>query len=444
MKKIISFFLCAIIMCSLIACSDSGQKTPPAKPAETGTQTSETSWFEVTEPVTIEFWHNYGEKVKQNWLENAGKAFSESQDLVTVEVKHIGSYNVIDEQITAAQAAGKGLPALSAINCPRVQTYSDSGMLEPLGEYIKDTGYDIEDFNEGMIDAMILDSDGKVYGMPLGISSACVYWNYDLLKEAGITKIPETWNELREIAPIIREKTGKKAFSTLSELNYIEVLMRNAGADPLADGVTADLHNEDIVKWVKEYKEMIDAGEADLFIGPNNLTDIATAFYAQEYVCMVNTITIVNQVDENSDFEVVTSFALKNKLDPPISCVAGAAVIIPAANDQNVKNAAWEFLSFLLNKENVTSWSFVSGTYPVRASVYSNPDILQDLYNTQPLYKDIYAGLSGVVSKNKTPYQTAAYRILLNAMGRYFYDGADFDTVWKSAEEEINYLLAGN
>jgi ABC-type glycerol-3-phosphate transport system substrate-binding protein len=265
-----------------------------------------------------------------------------------------------------------------------------------------------------------------------------------MLKAAGVTKVPETWDEMREAAHLIKEKTGKATFGTLSELNYIEVLMRNAGADPLADGVKCDLQNEDIVSWMKEYKEMIDAGEADLFVGANMAADIVTAFYAGEFACMVNTIAITNQVDKNSDFEVATSFALKDKLDPPISCVAGAAAIIPALNDQNVKNAAWQFLTFLLSKENVKDWSSISATYPVRASIYTDADIMQKLYDTQPLYKNIYAGLDGVVSKNKTPYQTAAYKILLNAMGQYFYDGADFDTVWTNAEDEINNLLAGN
>lgn len=451
MKKMIALLLSLAILLCLSGCS--GGTNPAAVPASTGVSgegdetaaaASSPDLYQVTEPIEIEFWNSYTEEAKIDWLHDKVDEFNASQDLITVSIMDISGYPAVDEKITAAQAAGMGLPALCLINCPREQTYAANGMLEPLDDYISATGFEIDDFYDGMVDSMILDSDGKIYGIPFGISSSVVFWNMDLLREAGIEEMPSTWDEVREAAKIIKETTGKTTVGLLSELNYVEVMMRNAGADPLGDGTVADMQNPAILDFLTEYKEMIDAGEAQFYVGTDQNTNISTAFYSGDLACMINTCAVVNQVSENAEFEVATAFGIKDQADPVISCVAGAAAIIPANNSQEVKNAAFQFLTWLTNKENVYSWSVIGGTYPSRYSVLEDDAMMSELYSAQPLYEGIFAGLEGIVSKNKTPYQTAAYKILLDAMSKYFFDGADLNEVWTNAENEINYLLAGN
>lgn len=456
MKKLISLILCAVMILGLAACGSGttpSTTNPPATnnntptnsdtPASTEPAPAEPGKYEVTEPITIEFWSSYGDEIKQAWLQDAVDAFNASQDMITVEMKTNTGYTAMNEQLTAAQAAGKGLPALAFINCPRVLTYAVSGMTEPLNDYMEAFGFELDDFNTGMMAAMTPDGSDQYYGLPWGISSSVAYWNVSMLKECGIEKIPETWDEMRDAAKIIKEKKGLKTLGFLSELNYVEVLTRNAGADPLGDGHTADMFNEDVVSFMKELKEMIDAGEAEMFVGTDQDTNLGAAFYSGQLACMIQTSSIANNVSRNSDFEVDSAFGIQYKADPCISCVAGGAIIVPAMNDQQVKNAAFQFIMYMTSKENVASWSVISSSYPTRLSVMQDEAFLKEAYEYEPMLEGIYAGLDGVVPKNKTPYQTAAYKVLLDAMGQYFYDGADFDAVWSAAEDEINLILAG-
>lgn len=453
MKKLISLLLCLAMAATLVACGGSGTNPAAATTKATEAATSapaaaestaeETNPYAVTEPVTIEFWNAYPDQVKIDWLQSCVDAFNASQDMVTVEMKNISGYNPANEQLSAAQAAGKGLPALALINCPRVLTYADGGMTEPLDAYMTAYGFEIEDYNAGMMDAMVPNGSTEHYGIPWGISSSVVYWNMDLLRQAGIDKVPETWEEVREIAPIIKEKTGAKTIGFPSELNYCEVLMRNAGADPLGDGTKANIFDENIVRFVKEYKEMIDAGEAEFFVGNDQNANLNNSFFAGQMACIVNTSSVAHAIAESSDFEIVTQFAIKDTVDPALSCIAGGALIMPAMNDQQVKNAGFQLLMYMTSRENVNSWSSVGAVYPTRLSTLQNAEAMKEIYDYEPLLENIYAGLDGIVPKNKTPYQTAAYKVLLNAMGDYFYNNADFDTVWTAAEKEINYVLAG-
>ena len=447
MKKLISLLLCLAMAAALAACGGSGTNPAAATKAADVTQAAQTTEnadrYAVTEPITIEFWNVYPEESKTNWLQSCVDAFNASQDLITVVQKNISSYNPMNEQLSAAQAAGKGLPALALINCPRVLTYADGGMTEPLDAYMAAYGFEVDDYNKGMMDAMVPIGSTEHYGIPWGISSAVAYWNMDLLRQAGIDKVPETWAEVREVASTIKEKTGAKTIGFPSELNYCEVLMRNAGADPLGDGTKADLFNENIVRFMKEYKEMIDAGEAEFFVGNDRDTNLNNSFYSGQMACIINTSSVAHSIAQSADFEIATAFAIKDVADPAISCIAGSALIMPALNSQQVKNAGFQFLMYMTSRENVSSWSSVGAVYPTRLSTLENGEVMKEIYEYEPLLENIYKGLDDIVPKNKTPYQGAAYKVLLDAMGDYFYNGADFDTVWSGAEKEINYILAG-
>jgi putative chitobiose transport system substrate-binding protein len=53
---------------------------------------------------------------------------------------------------------------------------------------------------------------GKSFGIPWYLTTRLTIYNTDLLKQAGINKVPGTYTELAEAAQKIKEKTGKYAF----------------------------------------------------------------------------------------------------------------------------------------------------------------------------------------------------------------------------------------
>lgn len=54
--------------------------------------------------------------------------------------------------------------------------------------------------------------NGKSYGIPWYLTTRLTIYNTDLLKQAGINKVPKTYAELAQVAKEIKEKTGKYAF----------------------------------------------------------------------------------------------------------------------------------------------------------------------------------------------------------------------------------------
>ena len=70
-------------------------------------------------------------------------------------------------------------------NTPYVAEYGAGGLTEDLTPYIQATGFEIDDFGKGMVDASSY--DGKQVALPFLISTQIMYYNKDMADAEGIT-----------------------------------------------------------------------------------------------------------------------------------------------------------------------------------------------------------------------------------------------------------------
>ncbi len=163
MKKLLLLMTISLVAIGMLFAGGAAETAAPAKAAVS---------YEVTEPITIEWWHALEQ---QYWplVEEIVGDFNNSDSLVTVEAKYIGNYATVNETLVAAHAAGSGLPALTVANTPYVAEYGKGGLTEDLTPYIQATGYDIDDFGEGMIAATSY--EGKQVTLPFLISTQVIY-----------------------------------------------------------------------------------------------------------------------------------------------------------------------------------------------------------------------------------------------------------------------------
>lgn len=67
--------------------------------------------------------------------------------------------------------------------------------------------------------------DGKAFGIPWYLTTRIAVYNQALLQQAGLSKPPTTFQELLQVAPVIKAKTGKYAFfMTIAPMDSGEVL----------------------------------------------------------------------------------------------------------------------------------------------------------------------------------------------------------------------------
>ena len=179
MKKVLALALALCMVFSLCACSGStGSTAAPAAPeapaAEAPAEAAPASMYEVTEPITIVWWHALEDQYSA-LVSEVVDGFNASQDLVTVEAQYIGAYKDVNEALVAAHAAGTGLPAVCVANTDYVASYGAGGVFENLDPYIAATGYDVDDFSTGLLTSSQF--EGKQVALPFLHSTQVIYYN---------------------------------------------------------------------------------------------------------------------------------------------------------------------------------------------------------------------------------------------------------------------------
>ena len=107
------------------------------------------------------------------------------------------------------------LPTLYRCWFSEIDKIIDSGYASDITAAAKKYGYDSM-FEDDVI--KLLTKGGKIYGVPNKVYTLGLDMNVAMFKEAGLVDaeglpiVPETWDELREAAIKIKEKTGKSGF----------------------------------------------------------------------------------------------------------------------------------------------------------------------------------------------------------------------------------------
>ena len=314
---------------------------------ETEAQKADPAKYEVTEPITIKWWHALEDQYS-SIVEQVVNDFNSSQDLITVEAEYIGSYSELNEALVAAHAAGAGLPAITVANTPYVAGYGASGLTENLDPYIAATGYDIEDFGNGMIEAAKY--NGTQVSLPFLISTQIMYYNKDKVDELGI-KLPETWADMDEF---MEAGTVKAADGTTEQYAtiipgwdqwYFETFYLNQGVKIINDDqVSTDLNGDKAVEIASKLKEWCDNGYT-YWTGTagDASSNMRQNFISGKALSVVHTTSLYNTYVDQVDFEVgmhwLPGAETKNQE------IGGCVVLIPSKNDQATKNAAWQLCS---------------------------------------------------------------------------------------------------
>lgn len=164
------------------------------------------------------------------------------------------------------RAAGNNLPdVFSYWAGARTQFVIDSGSLRPIDEMWDATGLD-EVVAKSVADSATL-YDGERYLVPFGYHYAGMFYNTGVLEEAGITDMPETWEEFLAMCETLKSNGvtpialgSKNRWPAQFWFDYL--VLRTAGPDyraRLMDG-TASYDDEEVKVAMAKWKELIDKG----------------------------------------------------------------------------------------------------------------------------------------------------------------------------------------
>ncbi len=416
-------------------------ETTAAAAEETTAASVDASQYEVTEPVEIEFVFAAG--VLEDYFNQMVDGFNASQDKITATARYAGgSYDKVREQVTAAQAAGTGVPALVTMNFPSVSPFALSGAAENLSGYLQAFDIDTSDFLDGYMDAVTY--DGDPYGLPMGPSSQVYYYNKDVIDSLGLT-FPTTWDEFKTYCQEVYEKTGKPAMIYKSDQNTYYNMILNFGGAMIEEDGTCGYDNEQVINRMKELRELVKAGYIEWTV-EGGKTGFENRFLNGD-VLGLGTSSGDYRSMKTDTFNVGVAWNYKDVSS--YSTIGGMVLLIPSAAPQDQKNAAFQLMLYMTTPEQNEKWSVVS-SYAL--THYSSIDKgtgegtpIAEISKSLPGIEVLYEHSDDIISKEKTLHYDSVMKVVQSSIDQIMSDmSADFDSVWQGMVEECDYILAGN
>ncbi len=167
--------------------------------------------------VKIEYWHCNAETQGGLTVDELVKNFNEENDHIEVVAKYNPDmYKGLMQNLQAETAAGN-TPALVQIGWAFLDYFSNNFEYTTPQEAIdkfdsEDKNFLSDNFLPNVLN-LAVNSDGVQVGIPYSLSNPVLFINRDLLKEAGLSEEgPKTWEEVKQFAETVKEKTGKYGF----------------------------------------------------------------------------------------------------------------------------------------------------------------------------------------------------------------------------------------
>lgn len=120
--------------------------------------------------------------------------------------------------------AGNAMPDICQLGNTWIPEFVALNALESLDAFASSsTTIDSKDYFEGIWDTNLV--GGQLYGVPWYVDTRLLFYNRDLLKQAGFAAPPKTWEEWSRMNAGLKALVGSDRFSVLLPLNEFEPLL---------------------------------------------------------------------------------------------------------------------------------------------------------------------------------------------------------------------------
>jgi len=359
----------------VVACG-AGGGGGAAQPSSTGTVPPE-----ARNRTRVVFWSAWGGKNGEA-LQTLVNKFNKSQSDIFVENQYQGTYEELAQKLATAMAA-KQVPDLVVLSEVTWNKFYLNQTLEPLDDYFKQQQLDRDDYVDPLINEGT--RQGKTWWVPFARSTPLFYYNRDLFKKAGLPdKAPETWDEVLEAAKELKASAGvKKPYAFTTAKNY------NAWHFQGNEWQWGGNYSDKELNILIDKERSVEAGEwVRKFIHDEGLGYMAedqSVDFANGICAMTQQSTgSLGEILETAKFEVGTAFLPRHEHFGCPTGGSGLSIIAAAPSDR--KQAAFEFIKFLAQPENVVFWSQQSGYMPVTESARESSQ-MQEYFKQNPQFK---------------------------------------------------------
>lgn len=387
MKQVIAGTMAALMMASLAGCAGKSQSSG-------GSDSSD-------EKITLKFSFDQGVgEPTQKIVDN----FNKSQDKITVETVLLPQdANQVHDDFVNKLASGDTSVDIMGLDVVYIAEFASAGWLMDLSDALDSSITDT--MLEGTVEGATY--DGKLVAAPWFTNSSVLFYRQDVLDQLG-AEVPDTyegWMELADKAVGINGvEYGADFQAAQSEAlvcNWVEYIWNNGGEILDKDGAPV-INTDNNVEATNIMKTLVDKYAPS---GITTYTETESEQVFKEGKCLFirdwSGFWSSGQ-DEGSKVTGLigaTTLPVGPKGEDPHSCLGGLDLVVNNAISDTQKEAAVEFIKYMVSAETQKEMTLISSQPPVVKSVYSDEDILKEI----PFYENFYNVIQGGKSRPQSP-----------------------------------------
>jgi len=301
-----------------------------------------------------------------------------------IEVKFRATYeNYEDATNTVLREAVAGnLPDVTMQGLNRQALLVEKGIAKSLEPFIaKEADFEKDGYHQAMLGLSTF--GGDVYGLPFSISLPVGYYNEDLMKEAGITSQPKTWDEVVAACKKMHAKGIKNPMFwgwNITGNWFMQALMWTQDTPIVKDG-KMNFGGSEGMKSLETMKKIFRGCDMQNL----SFKDALASFSAGEIGMLFWSTSALGSVTraKGDAFELKTG-PFPGMSGTPMGLPAGgnAAMLTSASDDPARVAAAWTFLKYITSGEGAAAVAQTTGYMPPNKA--ANEIILADFYEKNP------------------------------------------------------------
>lgn len=364
MKKILAMGLALTTMVTGVACSNGA-----------GTQVSPEGTDSQTTQIT--YWHSmdgvFGDIVNKQ-VDAFNSTIGQEKN---IKVTPVFQNWPGTEALTAAMATDdiKNMPDVIQLYGESVSLVRDYGRIVWAEDYITSADATVkkEDLIPSTISAQSI--DGKMIGVPYAVSALMMYYNKTYFDQAGITKVPETIEEMANIMPALVEKTDAQyGLNVRVDQFELENWLATQGIEGTFVGNNESGHkgymteleadkNGALMNFLTEWEKVINTGVYKSTRDSIN-EEFASGMHGMVVMTSSRIQTIADLVGDSFEWGVAPIPTVSAD-DAGGAYPSGSGLYMLDRDDEAKKAAAWEFVQFMISPEAQVMWLDGTGYIPV-------------------------------------------------------------------------------
>lgn len=370
MKKLM-WVLLLLLSATVIFAGCSSSKESGSTDKTDGTSGTDAEANKSSEVITLNFWNGFtgpdGEDMKKI-VDEFNKEF-EGEIKVKTETMQWGVfYDKIRTVVSQGQA-----PDVAIMHLDQMPGMAKNGILYELDELAADLDMTEDEFIPAVWNAGIY--EGKRYAIPLDVHPIALYYNVDLLNEAGYDAPPTTWDEFLEMS-LAMTKGDQYGFAMPvlwpSQLIYFSALYQHGGESVSPDGLEPLYNSEAGIEALQKLTDLVH----EYKVSPKDIQQDGevTLFRQGKVGFHMNGIWMINGFKEQEGLNFATA-PIPTMGDTQAAWAGSHNFVLPKQKkeDPAKQAAAMKFIKYVA--DNSLAWA-KAGQIPAKNSVNQSAEFL--------------------------------------------------------------------